>query len=64
MLPEHVTIIDSGIAAAKQTKAILELHNLSAQEGTRGNCIFYSNGNPIVLREILQHEFSVEALDF
>jgi len=64
MLPEHVTIIDSGIAAARQTKAILEVYNLSAQEGAHGNCMFYSNGNPIVLREILQHEFSVEALDF
>lgn len=64
MLPEHVTIIDSGIAVAKQTASILEAHHLSAQEETRGNCMFYSNGNPAVLREILQHEFSVEALDF
>ncbi len=64
LLPKHVTIIDSGIAVAKQTKAILASHHLSSQEESRGNCIFYSNGNPIVLREILQHEFSVEALDF
>ncbi|EDP97461.1 glutamate racemase [Kordia algicida OT-1] len=63
-LPKHVKIIDSGIAVARQTEAILAKHDLSTQEETRGNCIFYSNGNPEILQHILKHDFSVEALDF
>ena len=64
LLPKHVTIIDSGIAVARQTEAILTKHDLSTQEETRGDCIFYSNGNTEILNDILQDEFSVEALEF
>jgi glutamate racemase len=64
LLPKHVTIIDSGIATAKQTAAILKLHNLSTQESTFGDSAFYSNGNPLILGGILHQEFTVEALDF
>ncbi|MBC8753114.1 glutamate racemase [Kordia sp. YSTF-M3] len=64
LLPKHVTIIDSGIAVANQTKAILEHYHLLNSASKLGTCTFYSNRNPVVLRKILQHEFSVEALDF
>ncbi|MFK7746982.1 MAG: glutamate racemase [Kordia sp.] len=64
LLPKHVTIIDSGIAVARQTQAILAYYNLSAQELNRGDCIFYSNGKPEILRAILKDNFTVEALDF
>ena len=64
LLPKHVTIIDSGIAVAKQTQAILEQHSISALTSTTGNCIFYSNGKPEILRDILQEDYTVETLDF
>ena len=64
LLPKHVTIIDSGIAVAKQTASILASLHLSTQESTRGDCTFYSNGNPLILNDILHNEFIVEALEF
>ena len=64
LLPKHVTIIDSGIAVAKQTASILASLHLSTQENTRGDCTFYSNGNPLILNDILHNEFIVEALEF
>jgi len=64
LLPPHVKIIDSGAAVARQTKAILAQHELAAATSKTGTCIFYSNGKPSILREILQGDFLVEALDF
>jgi len=65
MLPNQVTIIDSGRAVAKQTKAVLEQNNLfNTQIGTATHH-FYSNGNPEILKSILANElFLVAALDF
>ncbi len=64
LLPKHVTIIDSGIAVAKQTQAILAQHKLCASNTNVGDCIFYSNGKPEILRDILKDDFTVEALNF
>nr|WP_321225460.1 glutamate racemase [uncultured Psychroserpens sp.] len=64
MLPKHIKIIDSGLAVAKQTKAILKQHELLNLSATKGNNIFYSNGNVTVLKEILDDKFTVKALDF
>ncbi|MEM6719166.1 MAG: glutamate racemase [Bacteroidota bacterium] len=64
LLPEQVKIIDSGIAVARQTQAILEQYQLNAPTINTGNCIFYSNGKPAILRDILHGDFTVEALDF
>jgi glutamate racemase len=64
LLPTHVKIIDSGAAVARQTATILEKNNLSAPKHATGKQLFYSNGNPKVLEAILNHEFTVEALDF
>lgn len=64
LLPKHIQIIDSGIAVARQTKAILEQHHLLNTSNELGNCTFYSNGNPEILTEILHNDFPVVKLDF
>ncbi|WP_091420961.1 glutamate racemase [Formosa sp. Hel1_31_208] len=64
ILPKHIKIIDSGIAVAKQTKAILEQHELLNNRTNIPKNIFYSNGNVNILRSILNEEFDVEYLDF
>lgn len=64
---EKVTIIDSGEAVAKQTKAILEKHNLLSTSATKSQHQFYTNAKTKVLNEILSDvsvEFRVEKLDF
>ncbi|WP_046755127.1 glutamate racemase [Kordia jejudonensis] len=64
VLPKHVKIIDSGIAVARQTKAVLDRHNLRNASQENGNCTFYSNGNPDILNDILQNKYPVLKLDF
>ena len=64
LLPKNVTIIDSGVATAKQTEAVLEQHHLLNPKAELGTCTFYSNGNPDILTDILQHDFPVAKLDF
>ncbi|WP_298508692.1 glutamate racemase [uncultured Kordia sp.] len=64
LLPQHVTIIDSGAAVARHTQAILTQHELCAPTSNVGDCIFYSNRKPEILSEILHGDFTVEALDF
>ncbi|MDO9039679.1 MAG: glutamate racemase [Lutibacter sp.] len=64
---ENVTIIDSGEAVAKQTKAVLEKHNLLSTSTTKSHHHFYTNTETTVLKEILSYvsvEFKVEKLDF
>ena len=64
LLPQHVKIIDSGIAVARQTKAILMQHGLLNTTNKLETCTFYTNGNPIVLEDILNNAFPVIELDF
>ncbi|WP_040281296.1 glutamate racemase [Psychroserpens damuponensis] len=64
MLPKHVKIIDSGLAVAKQTKAVLEQHSLLNTSMKMSNNMFYSNGNVTVLKTILENKFTVKGLDF
>jgi glutamate racemase len=64
LLPKHVKIIDSGLAVAKQTKAILEQHKLLNTSRYTSENLFYSNGNITVLNTILDHKFPVKLLDF
>lgn len=67
IIGENITIIDSGEAVAKQTKAILEKHNLLSTTTTKNHHQFYTNSETKVLKEILSDvsvEFSVEKLDF
>lgn len=64
MLPEHVKIIDSGEAVARQTKNILDGRNELNTAHAKPSNRFYTNSDPKVLREILGAGFTVERLDF
>ena len=58
ILPEHIHIIDSGEAVAKQTQKILkEKIGFSSME--ENGAIFYTNSNPKVLSEILGNKYKV-----
>nr|WP_315206419.1 glutamate racemase [uncultured Flavobacterium sp.] len=63
ILPEHIQIIDSGEAVAKQTKNILrDKVGFSSEE--KSEPIFYTNTNPRVLTEILENKYKVEEIEF
>jgi glutamate racemase len=64
MLPNHVKIIDSGQAVARQTKAVLETHGLLNSKIAKPNNQFYSNGTIDILNEILEKQFKVEYMQF
>ncbi len=67
IIGENVTIIDSGEAVARQTKAVLEKHNLLTTLKAKIDHQFYTNSETKVLKEILSDvsvEFTVEKLDF
>ncbi|MGC1631330.1 MAG: glutamate racemase [Gelidibacter sp.] len=64
MLPNHVKIIDSGEAVARQTKSILELHQLLNLQSSKAINQFYTNGNVNVLKEILDEHNKVDYLRF
>ncbi len=67
LLPENVKIIDSGAAVAKQTRFILEKHNLLLTSGDDVNHTFYSNLETHVLNNFLKDvtvNIEVEFLDF
>ncbi|TDT38728.1 glutamate racemase [Maribacter spongiicola] len=67
MLPENVTIIDSGQAVARQTKTVLEENELLTGATQQGLHQFYTNGNEKVLASILnmpQLNLSVAFKDF
>lgn len=57
LLPEKVTIIDSGEAVARQTKAVMETHDLLIKEKRTPILRFYSNAdlNPL---KFLLHDYS------
>jgi len=54
LLPDHVKIIDSGEAVARQTKAILQANHALNMDTKMGTHTFYSNGKLSVLEKILQ----------
>ncbi|WP_339916763.1 glutamate racemase [Yeosuana marina] len=64
LLPKHIKIIDSGEAVARQTKAVLEQHNLLNLDHTTSKNQFYTNGNPEILESILNGDFDVNYLEF
>jgi glutamate racemase len=59
ILPEHIQIIDSGEAVAKQTLNILT-KKVGLSSKKKSNTLFYTNTNPTVLSEILENKYSVE----
>ncbi len=64
LLPKHVKIIDSGEAVARQTKAILERHNILNTNNTQPKNKFFTNGKPEVMQSLLGANYWVEYLDF
>jgi glutamate racemase len=51
-LPKNVTIIDSGMAVAKQTKIVLQSLNLLTTS-QQASPQFFTNGNPQILRNLI-----------
>tara|TARA_B110000046_G_scaffold48630_1_gene53954 strand:- start:74403 stop:75206 length:804 start_codon:yes stop_codon:yes gene_type:complete len=64
ILPKDITIIDSGYAVAKQTKAVLKELNLLNHSSSVGKHRFYTNGTLNVLKLILRNRFTVSAKYF
>ncbi|UGS21454.1 glutamate racemase [Flavobacterium cyclinae] len=59
IIPEHVQIIDSGEAVAKQTLNILKQNNLLNNANEKSSQIFYTNSEPEVIETILNHQEKV-----
>ncbi|RAJ14667.1 glutamate racemase [Olleya aquimaris] len=64
LLPKQVKIIDSGEAVARQTKTILEQHELLNSLNIKPSLKFYSNANPKVMEDLLDNKFEVDYLSF
>src|SRR5690606_20941918 len=62
LLPNHVKIIDSGEAVARQTKSILEQNHLLNTQTSHANNQFYTNGNIEILNNILEEKYIVQYL--
>ena len=58
ILPENIQIIDSGEAVARQTLAVLK-DKIGVASKQKGDHLFYTNGNPKVLSEILENKYLV-----
>ena len=67
IMGKEVQIIDSGLAVAKQTKAILKQLQLTTTSKDSGLHQFYSNTNVTVLQTILNNlnaNYTIDTLDF
>jgi glutamate racemase len=64
MLPKHIKIIDSGLAVAKQTQAVLKSDGLLNISNSEPTITLYSNANVDVLNGILDYRFETSYLDF
>ncbi|WP_458627781.1 glutamate racemase [Winogradskyella sp. PC D3.3] len=64
MLPDHVRIIDSGRAVAKQTQLVLSELSLINDSIDKPRIQLFSNGDIGVLNSILDGNFDVSYLDF
>lgn len=63
ILPEHIQIIDSGEAVAKQTQKILR-EKIGFSSAEKSDPVFYTNTDSKVLSEILENKYPVEKIDF
>ena len=63
ILPKHIQIIDSGEAVAKQTQAVLN-NKIGLSNAIKSTHLFYTNGNPKVLSELLGNKYTVTERDF
>lgn len=63
ILPEHIQIIDSGEAVARQTQNILR-DKVGFNDNQKSDPVFYVNSNPEVLKSILEYKYPVIQKDF
>lgn len=63
ILPEHIQIIDSGQAVARQTQNILR-DKVGFTDNQKSDPVFYVNSNPEVLKSILEYKYPVIEKDF
>ena len=63
ILPNHIKIIDSGEAVALQTQKVLS-ESIGLSKSTLNSQIFYTNGQPNVIKNILAEYPCVFARDF
>ncbi|WP_282787262.1 glutamate racemase [Flavobacterium croceum] len=64
IVPAQIKIIDSGEAVAKQTLHVLEQQNLLKRNQTAPTLQFITNGNPTIISNILQNQYTVTFKDF
>ena len=67
ILPDHIQILDSGLAAARQTEKVLETHRILALAQTLPQHNFYSNDQIVVLKALLSTSMdkaTFEVIDF
>jgi glutamate racemase len=63
IMPNHIKIIDSGEAVAKQTKHVLEINNIfNTSKDIKQT--FYINKSPEVMQELIGTKFKVNYKDF
>lgn len=62
ILPDHIQIIDSGLAVARQTQNLLSQIGFNSDNNNQP--IFYTNTNPKVLQNILGDKYNVQEKDF
>jgi glutamate racemase len=63
IIPNHIQIIDSGEAVAKQTLKILK-EKVGLHSKGKSKAVFYTNTNPKVLSKIVGNKFEVIKKDF
>lgn len=67
LLPEHVKIIDSGEAVARQTKVVLAENDLLASTKNNGKHQFFTNSDVVILGNFLRdvkEPYQAQYLDF
>ncbi|OYX85535.1 MAG: glutamate racemase [Flavobacteriales bacterium 32-34-25] len=62
IIPDHIQIIDSGLAVARQTQNLL--NEIGFNSDNNNKPIFYTNTNPKVLQTILGSTYAVQEKDF
>jgi len=63
ILPKGIKIIDSGEAVARQTEKILQ-GKIGFNSNLKSNQVFFTNGNPEVLKSILKNKYNVIYKEF
>lgn len=63
IIPQHVQIIDSGEAVARQTYKVVS-EKVGTHDMGKGKAIFYTNTNPKVLSDILKNKYQIIQKEF